>query len=296
VIPLTNQQFNIKDGNITFLSSLTKKYKYKKIKTQIDTTHKLVEARIVPHGEFYNLEIVYQIPDSNLKHDEGLDKKTGEIFSLNPDKFLTIDLGLNNFCTVANNTDSDFFILNGKQIKAINQWTNKFQAFNLCQKKKNRVWNKRHNKFKHLFHHYSNYIVGKALEKGCKTIIIGKNDGWKQKINIGRRNNQNFVSVPFELFLNMMEYKCEQANLTMIKIEESYTSKCSFLDLEPLEKQEKYCGKRIKRGLFISKQGTKINADLNGALNIARKVFPNAFKANGIEGFVINPYKVSFTC
>jgi putative transposase len=94
----------------------------------------------------------------------------------------------------------------------------------------------------------------------------------------------------------MLEYKCEQANLTLIKIEESYTSKCSFIDLEPLEKRVTYCGSRVKRGLFVSKQGIKINADLNGALNIARKVFPNAFRADGIEGFVINPYKISFTC
>ena len=105
----------------------------------------------------------------------------------------------------------------------------------------------------------------------------------KQDINIGKVNNQNFVQVPIMRFADIMKYKCELEGIKVILNEESYTSKCSFLDGEEICKHTKYFGRRVKRGLFVSKNGIKINADVNGAYNIMKKAIPNVF-ANGIEG------------
>jgi IS605 OrfB family transposase len=134
------------------------------------------------------------------------------------------------------------------------------------------------------------------LTNDIGTIIIGKNDNWKQYINIGSKNNQNFVNVPHSTFIKMIEYKAKLLGIEVIVTEESYTSKCSFIDNEPLVKQNKYLGQRVKRGLFKSANGIKINADVNGSLNIARKVIPrfNLKELNeGIEGFVVNPIRVN---
>lgn len=112
-----------------------------------------------------------------------------------------------------------------------------------------------------------NYLVSHNID----TLIIGKNIGWKQNINLGKVNNQNFVFIPFEQFFNQLVYKCELAGIEVIFQEESYTSKCSFLDNEPVEKHSRYLGKRVHRGLFVSQSGKTINADVNGSLNILKK-------------------------
>jgi putative transposase len=121
--------------------------------------------------------------------------------------------------------------------------------------------------------------------------VVGYNEFWKNEINIGKKNNQNFVSIPFQKLLHMIEYKAKMAGLNVIRHEESYTSKCSFLDLESVEKHDEYLGRRIKRGLFKSSTGKLINSDVNGSLNILRKVVPTAF-ANGIEDVAVYPKRV----
>ena len=106
---------------------------------------------------------------------------------------------------------------------------------------------------------------------------------WKQDINIGKQNNQKFVQIPFNTFIHMITYKAQMQGIKVIQREESYTSKCSFMDNEEICKHEKYKGNRIKRGLYKTQTGRLINADLNGALNILRKEIPNAFGGYGIE-------------
>ena len=95
----------------------------------------------------------------------------------------------------------------------------------------------------------------------------------------------------------MLEYKCKLEGINFIQNEESYTSKCSALDLEILNKHDKYMGKRVKRGLFVSSEGIKINADLNGALNILRKVAPdkeqNVVQTLRCRGQAIWPLKIN---
>lgn len=121
-------------------------------------------------------------------------------------------------------------------------------------------------------------------------MVIGKNPLWKQEVNIGKKNNQKFVQIPHAEFINQLTCKCQLEGIKVVVQEESYTSKCSFLDNEPIQKHEVYAGKRLKRGLFKSKNGTLINADVNGSANILRKAFPNAF-ADGIEGVVVRPLR-----
>jgi len=114
--------------------------------------------------------------------------------------------------------------------------------------------------------------VNFLVSNNISTLIIGYNEEWKQNINLGRTNNQAFVNIPFYTFIKQLEYKCKLEGINVILTEESYTSKCSFLDGESIEEHENYLGKRIKRGLFRSAKGKLINADLNGSLNILKKV------------------------
>ena len=123
------------------------------------------------------------------------------------------------------------------------------------------------------------------------TLIIGHNQGWKQNVQIGSVNNQNFVAIPHSTFIHMLTYKAQLAGIKVILQEESYTSKCSFLDLETIRKHAKYCGRRVMRAEFISALGQPIHADINGSYNILRKALPSAF-ARGIQGVVVRPVRV----
>ena len=139
-------------------------------------------------------------------------------------------------------------------------------------------------------HKASRYVVDWCVKHNIDTIVIGKNDNWKQEINLGKHLNQAFVQIPYDMFIRQLQYKCEEVGIKVVLTEESYTSKCSFLDMEEIKKQKQYKGKRIKRGLFQSEKGILINADVNGAYNIIRRVSPNAF-ANGVEGVGLHPVK-----
>jgi putative transposase len=133
--------------------------------------------------------------------------------------------------------------------------------------------------------------VNHLIQRRIGTLIIGKNDGWKNRSHLGGRVNQTFVFLPHARFIQMLSYKAQLVGIQVILTKESYTSKCSFLDGEPLVHQMEYVGKRVKRGLFVTAKGRQINADVNGAYNILRKVVPNAF-GNGIEGVVVHPVRL----
>ena len=108
---------------------------------------------------------------------------------------------------------------------------------------------------------------------------------------MGKRNNQQFVCIPHARFIEMLAYKAELVGIQVLITEESYTSKCSFLDKEPIKKQDTYAGKRMKRGLFRAADGRLINADVNGSYNIIRKVAPHSFE--GVEGVVVRPLRLA---
>jgi putative transposase len=139
-------------------------------------------------------------------------------------------------------------------------------------------------------HKISRYTIDYCLENNIGTIVIGKNDNWKQEANMGKKNNQNFVQIPHFKLIQMLQYKAETEGITVKLQQESYTSKCSFLDSEPICHQETYKGVRFTRGLFRSENGTILNSDVNGAYNIIRKAIPDAF-AKGIEGVGLHPIR-----
>lgn len=179
-----------------------------------------------------------------------------------------IDLGLNNLAAITSDQFSPILV-NGRIIKSINQWFNKKPT-----KKNSR---KRHWRLENYFHHVSKMIIELCQKHNCGTIIIGKNDGWKQEMNLGKRTNQNFQSVPFYNLMQKISYKAMIAGIRVVFTEESYTSKASFLDRDPLPNYQqglnpKFSGKRIKRGLYRAASGQVINADINGSANIGRKV------------------------
>lgn len=226
-----------------------------------DTITNIQQVRIIPKETFNccNIEIVYKVSEKQLKKDNK--------------NYASIDLGINNIATVAFNCKKPF-IINGKPLKSINQYYNKKRSklTNIKTRKAKLLNRKRDNKIKDYLHKASRYVTNHLVYNNINTLIIGKNDGWKQEVNIGKKNNQNFVSIPFDKFIFMLQYKCNLEGINVIIREGSYTSKCSFIDNEEIKKHETYLGRRIKRGLFKTAFGKIINADLNGSLNIMRKV------------------------
>jgi len=273
----TNQQCKIRDGYLTFPKTDLR------LKTRI--TENLREVRIVPKGCVYVVEIVYE-------------KEIAEIKRL-PKRIAGIDLGLNNFVTLVNNIGIKPIVINGKVIKSINQYFNKKRAEFMSyvgnrgiSRRIKKLTLKRNNKIKDFMHKTSRFIVNWCKENNIDTLVIGYNSGWKQEIELGKVNNQNFVSISFYDFINMLKYKCEEEGINFILVEESYTSGCSFLDREEINKTSYNPQRRIKRGLFKSNKGILINADVNSAYNIIRKVFPEAF-VEGIEGVGLHPVRLN---
>jgi len=247
-----------------------------------------MQVRFAPRANHYIMEIVYQIDVPEC------------IFCLN--RYIGIDLGIDNFATVSNNIGLQPFIVNGRIIKSINQYYNKKKA-NLQSDlmiKHNKHWsnklerltNKRNNKVTYFLHKVSKYIIEWAFKNKVDTIVIGRNKFWKQNSNMGKKVNQNFTSIPFEVFIEKLKYKAENIGIKVIETEESYTSGTSFLDNELPIKENYNKQRRIHRGLFQSNTGELINADLNGAYQIIRKVFSEAF-ADGIEGVHLHPIRVN---
>ena len=152
-----------------------------------------------------------------------------------------------------------------------------------------RLIDKRDKKIKDYFHKTSRKVMDYCVLNDIGKVVIGYNPEWKQSCHLGKRNNQNFVTIPFHKLIKQLEYKAEEKGIKVIKQEESHSSKCSFLDNELIKHHNKYQGKRISRGLFKSQKGIIINADVNGGYNILKKAFLNAFTADRIEGVGLHP-------
>ncbi len=278
LVIFTNQQCKIRHGYLEFPSRAN----LKAIRTRI--VNKLRQIRIIPRGLSYVLEIIYEKEPVRL----ALDRK----------RVLGIDLGLRNLVTCVNNIGLTPFVIKGGVVKSINQFYNKQKAhlqsikdLQHCKfetKRLQRLTLKRNNKIKDYLHKTSKAIINFCIENNLGTILIGYNSGWKQEIELGKRNNQNFVNVPFLKLIQQLHYKAELVGIEIKTDGEDHTSKCSFLDGEPIIHHDTYMGKRISRGLFKSKNGKIINADVNGGYNIIKKAVPKAF-ANGIS---INDYGI----
>lgn len=248
------------------------------------------QVRINPlrGGKVIEIEIIYEhdIKNANLDYN----------------KCCSVDLGIDNLITMVIE-DEQPIIYNGKQIKSINQLSNKCLAeckskLDKCNKRKTskRIQNlceSRKNKISDLMHKVSRHVIRYMLSKKIGTIVVGYNRGWKDSIRIGKRNNQTFVQIPYGTLIGYLRYKCEMNGIRLIETEEGYTSKCDALAMERIEKHEAYQGKRIKRGLYQSSVGKLINADVNGALNIMRKVFNDSAERIIDRGLLFNPMKLN---
>jgi putative transposase len=248
------------------------------------------QVRIVPHKTHYVVEVVHSV---KLPQDSLVDK----------DRVAAIDIGVDNLATVTSN-QPDFtpLLVNGRPLKSLNQGYNKERARLQAQlpqhqyssKKLDALTDNRNRRVVAYLHVASRRIIDMLVAQCMGTLVIGKNDGWKQKVKLGKHTNQTFVNIPHAVFIKLLTYKAQLAGIQVILTEESYTSKCSFLDNEPICKHESYAGKRVKRGLFRASNGRLINADVNGSLNIMRKVLPNAV-SNGIAASVVTPVQVTYS-
>ena len=233
-----------------------------KLKTNVKNVK---QVRIVPRNNFIVVEILYEV--------------RSKLHNNSKETYCGIDFGLNNLITCSFQNDSPL-IMNGKPLKSINWHYNKEKSRlqslldngKKTSKKIQNITLKRNNRINDYLHKTTKIFVNYLVSKKINNVVIGYNKEWKQGINIGRVNNQNFVQIPYYKLLNMLTYKCEIEGISVIVTEESYTSKCSFLDDEDICKHEEYVGKRIKRGLYKASDGRLINADVNGALNILKKV------------------------
>ena len=284
IVIFTNQNSRIKDGYIHF----AKKANIRPIKTKVNK-EQLQQVRIIPKLGHYIVEVVYK-----------KEKQINE--NLNKDLYLSIDLGVNNLITTSNNADLQSFIINGKIIKSINQYYNKTKAKFMSyigdkgtSNRLNKLELKRNNKITDYLHKTSRFIINYCTKHNIKNIVIGYNEGWKQDINIGKKNNQKFVSIPYLTLIQQIQYKSEEVDINVILHEESYTSKCDALAKENIGFNKNYKGKRIKRGLFKSSVNKIINADVNGSINILRKVIGDSFIKQLIAniGLVSNPVRLN---
>jgi putative transposase len=269
----------------------------------IETEHTVVDqVRVVPRHGHYVVEVIYTREPVQAKVD--------------PSFCVGIDLGVTNLAAIASNREGFIpRLVNGRPVKAWNQWYNKRMKElkkllpkadrERVTKQMEQITNTRNRRIDHYLHTASKRIVDFLVEEGIGTVIIGKNPLWKQEVKNGRRNNQNFVSIPHARFIDMLTYKAALVGITVEVREESYTSKASFLDLDPIptykpnDKEEHvFSGKRIGRRnrLYRTKDGRKICADVNGAYNILRKSRPDAFAdagAKGVAAYVVQPVRLA---
>ena len=254
--------------------------------TQIELTTKaknVAKVRIVPKLDHYVIEVVYTVTEP----DKSIDGYVAGI-----------DLGLNNLMAVTSNHPGlRPLLINGKPLKSINQFFNK----RVAKAQSIEAWSqikalnsKRDRRIDNYLHTVSRRVINWCVFHGITQLIIGNNQGWKQDLNIGRKNNQEFTKIPHGKLIHLLEYKGQLAGIEVVKTEESYTSKASALDGDVLpvyqpnaEVKPVFSGKRVRRGLYLSGTGRMINADTNGSLNIARKVIPNFM--DGIVGLPFIP-------
>jgi putative transposase len=247
------------------------------------------QVRIIPRCGFYMVEVVYEKPETQA--------------SVDPSLMASGDIGVNNLVALTSNK-LGFIprLVNGRPIKSVNQFYNKRKA-TLQEKlgsdtrftpRMERITMKRTRRIDHYLHTASKRIIDLLVDEGIGTLIIGKNPLWKQDPTMRKKDAQHFVQLPHARFIDMLCYKARLVGIQVILQEESYTSKASFLDNDPIptygkvEDEPIFLGKRVKRGLYQSRHGIRFNADINGSYNILRKAVPNAF-GQGNRGCAVHP-------
>ena len=247
------------------------------------TAKNIDQVRIVPKLDHYVIEVVYTVDD--------VPKSKGKYIA-------GVDLGLSNLMAVTSNHPGIRpLLINGRPLKSINQFFNKRVAASQkieAWKRIKQLNSKRDRRIDNYLHTVSRRVIDWCQLNDIGQLIIGNNQGGKQELNMGKKNNQEFTKIPHAKLISLLSYKAELVGIEVILTEESYTSKASALDGDKLptygiktDEVPVFSGKRVKRGLYKTSTGRTINADTNGSMNIARKVIPNAFE--GIEGLPFIP-------
>jgi len=298
----TNQNSKIRANKKQIILTMSKAFqtKYpdlkKPIKISIPKHHTRVinfddyqQIRVLPRRKYFEIEIIYTVTNVNS--------------ALDPDSYLGIDLGLNNLVTMVENHNKTPIIISGRVLKSINQTWNKTKArlTSIKAKQKHQKWTakladitiNRNSTITDYLHKTSCFIIDYCLHYKIGNICFGELKDIKDGIQLGKKTNQNFVNIPLNRLKQMLKYKADLVGVKVYEINEAYTSKCSALDLEPIHKHTHYLGTRRKRGLFQS-LNRLINADVNGALNILRKVIGDGFIKNLVNNgcFWFQPVRI----
>ena len=254
------------------------------------------QARIVPSSGEYVVEIIYSKEASKTK--------------VYKDRVAAIDIGVNNLCALTSNQIGFVPILiNGRPLKSLNQLYNKTRAKlqsllpknQYSSKRIQQLTRKRNNSIDTYLHRASRWIINHLVSHGIGKLIIGLNPEWKQSVALGTKTNQSFTAIPHSRLIQMLTYKANLLGIEVIVREESYTSRASFLSLDPIPnygdknaKQVKFSGYRESRGMYKQKEvKTRINADVSASYNLLRKEIPEIFTRRGIEGCVVRPVRVT---
>lgn len=289
VLILTNQNVKLVDNVLKFPKTFSK-FTLNPQCIHKDNFKSIQQVRFVPKSQYIVAEVIYNVEISD------------EVIPDNG-RYMSIDLGIDNLATITYNFNENPVIINGKGLKSINQYYNKCLAHyqsiakmynNLHRTNRiDRLTSKRNRRISDGIHKISKYIVDEAIRHKVCTIVIGYNKEWKQSSEMSKKVNQKFIQIPFTQLIQRIEYKARETGIKVILTEESYTSGTSFLDYETPIKEFYNKHRRIHRGLFKSNLGKMINSDVNGSLQIMKKVFPNAYDSNGIEDVVLHPIKVN---
>ena len=227
-------------------------------------------VRIVPRLKSFVIEVVYEVEVSPLK-------QTGN--------YAAIDLGIDNLATITFSDGTNPLVVKGSKLKSINQGynrliakaTSKLPANQKTSQHIHRLWRNREWKLQSELHKITSFLSLYFDEMAIETVFIGKNQSWKQEVSLGKKTNQSFTQIPFNIFISQLTYKCLAKGIEVVEQEESYTSKASFLDedeipvYENVQDKPRFSGRRVSRGLYKSKDGSVLNADVNGSYNILVK-------------------------
>ena len=278
---LTIGNIRIKDNSILMIpysNAFKKKYRVNRINIKIPKVledKEIKQIQIIPkfNARFFEIQYIYEIQEKNIQ--------------LNTNNALAIDLGINNLCTCITSAGKSF-IIDGRKLKSINQFFNKQNSKlrsikdkqNILRQTKQQflISKKRKNRTDDYINKTCRYVINYCLSNDIGTLVVGYNQSFQCKASLGKRNNQIFTQLPFGKIREKLEYLCKRYNINYILQEESYTSKASFFDNDELPiynadnpQTYEFSGKRIKRGLYQTKNNYRFNADCNGALNILRK-------------------------
>ena len=297
--PLIIPRIKLKDGIFAIPMSREFKKEYGEVKIQLPERLKdkqIKEVRIHPKYSARWFEIEYIYVDEKVKT------------SVDPSKAISLDLGVDNLCACID-TEGHQFLIDGKRLKSINRWYNKQNAYLTSLKdrqgiksftnKQARLYQWRNNCVRDYLNKAAKVIIDHCLEHQIGKVIVGYNPGIKSEINIGRSNNQNFVQIPFWQLRRKLEALCSRYGIEYQEQEESYSSKASFYDRDSIPvynadnpTKHKFSGRRIKRGLYRTKDKHLCNSDINGSANILVKSMHRLDFQRVSSGFLANPLRI----